>query len=157
VRVADFGLSVMNASSNALRGVQGTAPYLAPELVEGDKYTSKSDIYSLAIILWEMIYRVVEGSGTRPYAEYKDLTSPLIIIQVASGLRPTMPEFTPLPLSTLVVSCWNGDYNVRPTIDQIQSTFSNIYSDYQHNASSWQGVVGRQTDLMKKVFMKKKG
>lgn len=34
---------------------RGTYAYVAPELYFGEQFTSKADIYSFAIILWEMV------------------------------------------------------------------------------------------------------
>lgn len=46
IKVADFGLARLNTSlcSDALKQIQGTIAYMAPELVEGNKYTTKSDV-----------------------------------------------------------------------------------------------------------------
>lgn len=46
IKVADFGLARLNTSlcSDALKQIQGTIAYMPPELVEGNKYTTKSDI-----------------------------------------------------------------------------------------------------------------
>jgi serine/threonine protein kinase len=52
-KIADFGLSRIKAS-NATMTQCGTAAWTAPEILSGQAYSEKSDIYSFAIILWEL-------------------------------------------------------------------------------------------------------
>ena len=39
-----------------LTGIVGTVPYLAPEIINGNDYTNKVDVWSLGVILYYMIY-----------------------------------------------------------------------------------------------------
>ena len=62
-RVGDYGLSkLVSASRNSLSFGRGTPYYMAPEMLQrrGD---SKSDIYSLGIILFECLYGEVPFRG----------------------------------------------------------------------------------------------
>jgi serine/threonine protein kinase len=53
VKVADFGLSVPNTpESFAARGRCGYIRCIAPEILIKREYSSKSDVYSYAILLW---------------------------------------------------------------------------------------------------------
>jgi eukaryotic-like serine/threonine-protein kinase len=64
VRVADFGIaSAAGLDSLTLTGtVLGTAGYLSPEQARGERATSASDRYSLAVVAYELL------SGERPFA-----------------------------------------------------------------------------------------
>jgi eukaryotic-like serine/threonine-protein kinase len=64
VRVADFGIaSAAGMDSLTLTGtVLGTAGYLSPEQARGERATSASDRYSLAVVAYELL------SGERPFA-----------------------------------------------------------------------------------------
>jgi serine/threonine protein kinase len=44
--------------------------FSAPEVYFGEQYTPKADIYSLGIILWELVTRLLTGTYERPYSEY---------------------------------------------------------------------------------------
>jgi tRNA A-37 threonylcarbamoyl transferase component Bud32 len=64
VHVADFGIaSAAGTDSLTLTGtVLGTAGYLAPEQARGERATSASDRYALAVVAYELL------SGERPFA-----------------------------------------------------------------------------------------
>ncbi|KAG5535244.1 hypothetical protein RHGRI_023132 [Rhododendron griersonianum] len=54
-KVADFGLSKEEAFDGRKSGIKGTYGYIDPEYITTKKFTTKSDIYSFGIILFELI------------------------------------------------------------------------------------------------------
>lgn len=54
VKLADFGLSrhTSNSNNSTLSKLRGTLAYCAPEVFQGEKFSTSSDIYSLGIIFW---------------------------------------------------------------------------------------------------------
>ena len=55
-RVTDFGIARAGASDMTLTGsVMGTAQYLSPEQAQGFAVTSASDLYSVGVILYELL------------------------------------------------------------------------------------------------------
>ena len=63
VKVTDFGIarSLSDASLTQTGTVMGTAHYSAPEQVRGETATPATDIYSVGVVLYEML------TGQRPY------------------------------------------------------------------------------------------
>ena len=60
-KIADIGMS---KSENLLHGtITGTPVFMAPEVLEGRMYGRSADIFSLAIMMWEMWY------GRRVFSE----------------------------------------------------------------------------------------
>jgi len=49
------------------------------ELYEKQKATNKSDVFSLGIILWEIVTRVLTGLYSRPYSEFKNMARPAFV------------------------------------------------------------------------------
>jgi eukaryotic-like serine/threonine-protein kinase len=62
VLLTDFGIARMTDTATATMVGFGTPAYMAPELVGGQDPTPQSDIYSLGIVLYEMI-----TGGERPF------------------------------------------------------------------------------------------
>jgi serine/threonine-protein kinase len=62
VLLADFGVARMTDAATATMVGMGTPAYMAPELVRGDDPTPQTDIYSLGVILFEML-----TGGERPF------------------------------------------------------------------------------------------
>ena len=52
IKIGDFGLAISIYDVNTEE--VGTYGYIAPEILEGNKYTFKSDLYSLGIIFLEI-------------------------------------------------------------------------------------------------------
>lgn len=65
VKVTDFGIArAVNTSTIMNReSVLGSVHYLSPEQAAGDKVTEKTDIYSLGIVLYEMLTRHLPFDG----------------------------------------------------------------------------------------------
>mmetsp|Transcript_11759 Transcript_11759/g.33494 ORF Transcript_11759/g.33494 Transcript_11759/m.33494 type:complete len:392 (-) Transcript_11759:141-1316(-) len=60
VKLCDFGLAkiVTSPHRNDLCGINGTAPFMAPEMVKGLHYNAKVDLWSLGVILYLVLYGV---------------------------------------------------------------------------------------------------
>ena len=123
IKVGDFGLSRFNTVSNGttLGNLCGTMSHCAPEIYMGDRFSPKSDVYSLGMILWELTDRVAKGFYTAPYKEYPFICMDLqIVIQAClKNLRPTIDEAVPEPIGDLIRRCWSGDPAVRPTAGEL--------------------------------------
>jgi serine/threonine-protein kinase len=64
VKVTDFGIAKVNTSGLTSTGqVLGTPAYLAPEIVKGGTATARSDIFSLGVVLYELLTGVRAFSG----------------------------------------------------------------------------------------------
>ena len=66
VKILDFGNSRMIGENEAMRGVFGTAYYVAPEVIFGE-YNEKCDIWSTGVILYMLL------SGNPPFDGSSDL------------------------------------------------------------------------------------
>lgn len=88
--LTDFGIARITTSTTAtLTGtILGTPAYMSPEQVRGDPVDARSDTYSLAVMLYEML------SGTLPFDPEVDTTASLLYKQ-ANVAPPPLPNVSP--------------------------------------------------------------
>ncbi|OHS93899.1 TKL family protein kinase [Tritrichomonas foetus] len=113
--VADFGLSGMMKDNQELCGGVGTPHYTAPEVLAHARYGPKVDIFSYAIVLWEMLMRQVPYGDMSHMAIYEHV--------VTRGWRLPIPQDTPEGLKKLITRCWSKNPNDRPEFNEIVSLF----------------------------------
>ena len=61
MKVGDFGLSKRYNNQQLLATAVGTVSYQAPQVLTGDRYTHKCDIWAFGLIFYEILY------GKLPY------------------------------------------------------------------------------------------
>lgn len=114
-KVGDFGLSRLVAST--LAGGDFNANWLAPEVMKGESYTEKMDVYSYGIILNELF------ALQKPFEEYDETYQgkPREVFKkaVISGLRPSIPSTIPQALAKLMKDCWNLFPTDRPSFHEV--------------------------------------
>jgi len=109
VKVCDFGLSRIKASETMSR--LGTLHYSAPEVLRGDRYTEKADVYSFGIVMWEMLTFSIPYEGYPPLKIASDVAY--------HKLRPEIKDTFPKPLSSLMQMCWDENPESRPDFSEI--------------------------------------
>ena len=139
VKISEVGLArfYVQENNNSLVKLKGGYIYAAPENYNGNIYTTKSDVYSFAIILWELVTRCITGSYVKPYSEYKNLKWEFqIMIQTAkNGLRPSIHSSCPSPFADLIQRCWQQDPDKRPSFTEILATLYDIKKLFESEQS----------------------
>lgn len=112
-KVADFGLS--RKINTRMSKLPGNRFYMAPEVLTGtSEYSIEMDIYSFAIVSWEMYKR------KRPFQGYKAYQ--LMEEVCRNQLRPAMPMDTnvcPRGLQKLIRKCWHQEPSERPSAKEV--------------------------------------
>jgi serine/threonine-protein kinase len=90
VRVTDFGIARAGASDMTLTGsIMGTAQYLSPEQAQGHAVGETSDLYSVGVILYELLTGAVPFQGETAVAiAFKQVSADP---QPPSALNPAVP------------------------------------------------------------------
>jgi sterile alpha motif and leucine zipper-containing kinase AZK len=108
LKICDFGLSRRfddDMAAADMTGNLGTVCYAAPELLSGERYSEKIDVYSYAVCLWELATRRVPFQG---------VGSGRIAMSVVSGMRPQIPLSIGPALSQIIVDSWHEMPRLRP-------------------------------------------
>ena len=116
VLLADFGIARMAESGTTMTLVgSGTPAYMAPEQVLGKKPTPQTDIYSLGIVLYEML-----TSGERPFtgkqADIDGTTSEKVRWEQTKLTPPSPRKYNPAishELEKVVLNCLKKDPSQR--------------------------------------------
>ncbi|XP_056099113.1 proto-oncogene serine/threonine-protein kinase mos [Rhinichthys klamathensis goyatoka] len=127
-KLADFGCSFKLSSKSDtvvthLSEIGGTFTHRAPELLKGEEVTTRVDIYSFGITMWQLLTRESPYEGDRQCILYA---------VVAYNLRPSITRDVFIQSSSgktcqkLISRCWDSDPNIRPTADQLVNELSLI-------------------------------
>ena len=103
--------------------VVGSPAYMAPEvLLQTEIHNQKADIYSLAMVMWEMWY------GIDAAVHIQSQLFGTLEKAVVDGLRPSMSmEHKPPPdWINLIKSCWEFDRTKRPEVEEVIYFFNNF-------------------------------
>ena len=118
IAICDFGLSVFrNAtgdSASRRAGLNAHAvgtPYtLAPEVMGGESYTDKADVYSYGMVLWELL------ANRKPFENL--LPMQLMFKVYAQNARPDL-SLVPDEFRPLIERCWDREPRQRPDFGHI--------------------------------------
>ena len=141
VRVADFGTSRFLGPQDPTKKMNmvGTTEYMAPEMVEG-RYDFKVDVYSFAIILYEIF------TGRTPYFEIVPRFG--IIDHMLAGNRPIwQPEDNFAPeIREMIESCWHTNPSRRPSF----RTLVKFFNGWMREARRKEGLNPNDADVAPK-------
>ena len=96
--ISDLGFC--GPAEKSLGSTYGNLPYIAPEVIAGKGYTFAADIYSFAMLMWEI------SSGQPPFIYKSDYN---LAIRIVDGMRPKIVSGTPLEYKELMEQCWDAD------------------------------------------------
>eukprot|EP01090_Pellita_catalonica_P004230 TRINITY_DN14069_c0_g1_i1.p1 TRINITY_DN14069_c0_g1~~TRINITY_DN14069_c0_g1_i1.p1 ORF type:complete len:474 (-),score=88.31 TRINITY_DN14069_c0_g1_i1:27-1448(-) len=122
VKVCDFGLSVVKERGKVLRdkdSIPGTPLWMAPEVLMGKDVDERSDVYSYALVLWEIITCAELFPHHHDYGKFKRAI-------VIKGERPEVPAKCPAAIKDLLDEAWHKDPASRPTFSQMVDRLNKI-------------------------------
>jgi TolB-like protein/Tfp pilus assembly protein PilF len=143
-RIMDFGIALSHEAEEITDSnmMVGTPQYLSPEQVEGKKVDQRSDIYSLGVILFEMVTGQVPFDGD---------TTLSIAVKHKTEIPRDPKEFnTQIPdeLSALILKCMEKDPEKRyQTAEKLCSELTQIESEFPTSETS----ISREESKIKTI------
>lgn len=131
IKVSDFGIARMANSSTLTKGdsVMGSVHYFSPEQAAGEEVAETSDIYSVGVVLYEMLTGQVPFEGdspvavamqhlhniARPITELSPEVSPAVahVVMVAMEKDPRYRYQSALEMATDLKKALNGKEGLR--------------------------------------------
>ncbi len=131
IKLMDFGLA--GAKEQNDQKVKGTVGYIAPEILKGEKFDQKADLYSLGVIFYQAL------TGKLPFNH----SDPALLIAAQLEQKPTSPDKInpkiPPDLSQLILRLLEADpkrrfsdvWKVQKTLEKLsKSTVAENFFSY---------------------------
>ncbi|XP_076134822.1 megakaryocyte-associated tyrosine-protein kinase isoform X1 [Alosa pseudoharengus] len=109
-KVSDFGLT--KGDSKGSEQVKLPVKWTAPEALKKEKFSTRSDVWSYGILLWETF-----SYGRQPYPK---MSLKEVRERVEQGYRMEAPEDCPPALYQLMRGCWQDEPGKRPSFHKLR-------------------------------------
>ncbi|XP_061147015.1 macrophage-stimulating protein receptor [Syngnathus typhle] len=129
VKVADFGMArdIYDKEYYSIQDCKTAklpVKWMAIESLQTQKFTTKSDVWSYGVLMWELLTR---GASPYPEVDPYDITHYLL-----RGRRLPQPQYCPNALYSIMLASWDPEPECRPT-------FHSLVGDVQHILSCLTG------------------
>ena len=137
LKVMDFGITRVLGTARLTRQghLVGTAEYMSPEQIQGRDVDARSDIYSLGIVLYEML------AGRAPFAgdsEFEILRAQ--VEEISRPVRQLAPEVPPALEAVIAQALAKRPEQRLPTVDEFRERLENLLG------GTWSEAARRQAE-----------
>ncbi|XP_059214220.1 tyrosine-protein kinase SYK [Centropristis striata] len=124
-KISDFGLSKAVAEEQNYYKAKGhgkwPVKWYAPECINYFKFSSKSDVWSFGVLMWEAY-----SYGQKPY---KGMKGNDVMQMIESGKRMDAPMNCPPEMYDLMRTCWTYKGEERPGFSVVEPRLRDYYYD----------------------------
>mmetsp|Transcript_26920 Transcript_26920/g.59157 ORF Transcript_26920/g.59157 Transcript_26920/m.59157 type:complete len:447 (-) Transcript_26920:619-1959(-) len=119
LKISDFGLAKFAPTEKAeLTAETGSYRWMAPEVLRHERYDKSCDVYSYAIVCWEMLtYQV-------PFADLGPVQAAFSM--ALRNERPDLPDYCHPKMKHLIQQCWSANSEDRPSFTQLLKLLGSI-------------------------------
>ncbi|XP_074490933.1 tyrosine-protein kinase ZAP-70 [Sebastes fasciatus] len=131
-KISDFGLSkALGAEDNYYKArTAGKWPlkWYAPECINFHKFSSKSDVWSFGVTMWEAF-----SYGGKPY---KKMKGPDVMRFIDSGSRMECPTVCPERMYAVMKECWTYKHEERPDFKKVEESMRAYHYSISNKAKT---------------------
>uniref|UniRef100_A0A3Q3NKL1 Tyrosine-protein kinase n=1 Tax=Mastacembelus armatus TaxID=205130 RepID=A0A3Q3NKL1_9TELE len=124
-KISDFGLSKAVGEDQNYYKAKGhgkwPVKWYAPECINYFKFSSKSDVWSFGVLMWEAY-----SYGQKPY---KGMKGNDVLQMIESGKRMDAPLNCPPEMYDLMRTCWEYKADIRPGFAVVEPRLREYYYD----------------------------
>ncbi|XP_015601901.1 uncharacterized protein LOC107270943 isoform X2 [Cephus cinctus] len=125
-KIADFGMSrFANEDGEVIEARHGRNAlpirWMAPESLIYSLFTTKTDVWSFGILMWEIV-----TLGSTPYP---DMTAREVMRNVQNGYRLERPSHCRSELFRVISRCWQADPDRRPEFQTLRRDLAQLLED----------------------------
>ncbi|XP_026178329.1 tyrosine-protein kinase Tec isoform X2 [Mastacembelus armatus] len=119
VKVSDFGMAryVLDNQYTSSSGAQFPVKWSPPEVFNFCKYSSKSDVWSYGVLMWEVL-----TEGRMPFEQHQNHQ---VVSLVTQGHRLYRPKKATFAIYDIMQLCWHERPEERPSFSQLCMMISN--------------------------------
>eukprot|EP00553_Chaetoceros_curvisetus_P007614 CAMPEP_0204631744 /NCGR_PEP_ID=MMETSP0717-20131115/23405_1 /ASSEMBLY_ACC=CAM_ASM_000666 /TAXON_ID=230516 /ORGANISM="Chaetoceros curvisetus" /LENGTH=457 /DNA_ID=CAMNT_0051649391 /DNA_START=26 /DNA_END=1399 /DNA_ORIENTATION=+ len=130
VKLFDFGLAKElkpykrhEDGTYQLTANTGSRRYMAPEVALRKRYNLAVDVYSFAILLWEIC------SLSKPFSGFTEMQHMNLVVN--KGYRPAIQAVStwPVGMKDTITRCWSGKYKERPDFTEVVALLIKVQID----------------------------
>jgi TolA-binding protein len=139
VKILDFGLAQLNANRDTSEqhtlkvwgpSNAGTAPYMSPEQITKAKIDSRSDLFSIGIVLYEMT------TGRRAFAGQTIAQIQKAVLQDPAPSAQTVNKAVPAELNRIIIKALEKNRDLRyQTASDLRADLQRLKRDVESNGS----------------------
>lgn len=120
VKLGDFDFGWQNEDD--VPRVPHTLNWLAPEVVLQSQFSTASDVYGVAMVVWEIC------SGDVPFDTPEHSDTNVLRRAITLGQRPPLPADWPPTLKSLLTQAWDKDPARRPEASEMETILEMLLS-----------------------------
>uniref|UniRef100_A0A673GKT5 Tyrosine-protein kinase n=1 Tax=Sinocyclocheilus rhinocerous TaxID=307959 RepID=A0A673GKT5_9TELE len=132
-KISDFGLSKALTEEENYYKAKGHGKWplkwYAPECMNYFKFSSKSDVWSFGVLMWEAY-----SYGQKPY---KGMKGNEVIQMIESGERMSAPADCPPEMYDLMRKCWTYKLDERPGFSVVEPRLRHYYYDISQSLTTF--------------------
>ena len=154
VKLGDFGIAKgLKSTWEKAKTMVGTPYYLSPEIIKNEPYDSKSDIWALGVLLYELM------TFKMPF---NAVSLPLLSIKINRGVYQPPPGIYSAEIKDLLKKCLTLEPEKRPSIDAIlqlpliKNRINNFLSEVQYDQDLSKTMAKKYKDKKREEKHKKK-